>query len=286
MRIGFYTSAFSDRPLDEVLEFAKEAGFDAIELDVGAHIKTPSNVVASVTKARDRGLFVSSITLVGNQLEPEGEKRKELRQRTHHFAEAIGEAKVPIFVIFAGRDNAIPDDENYISFAEHAKTLLASTSASGLEFAIENWPGPKNDFIATTPRGWQQLFTLVPDQRFGLEFDPSHLIRLGIDPFAALAEMRERIKILHGKDTSIDQGRLQAVGYHGTGWWRYRLPGSGLLDWSRFLRQAESFGFDGTISIEHEDADFGWPGKDLRARKEGEQKARKFLRETLDALHP
>ena len=29
MRIGFYTSAFNDRPLEEVLDFAREAGFDA-----------------------------------------------------------------------------------------------------------------------------------------------------------------------------------------------------------------------------------------------------------------
>jgi sugar phosphate isomerase/epimerase len=285
VNIGFYTSAFNDRGLEEVLDFAAEAGFDAIEIDVGGHIKTPDGVAPSVTKARDRGLFVSSITLVGNQLDPNPEKRREFRQRTHHFAEAIGEAKVPIFVIFAGRDPTIPDDENYSSIADHAQTLLASTSASGLEFAIENWPGPKNDFIATTPSGWQQLFTLVPDKRFGLEFDPSHLIRLGIDPFAALAGAKERVKILHGKDTSINQERLQAVGYHGTGWWRYRLPGSGLLDWSRFLGQAENFGFRGTIAIEHEDADFGWPGKDFRQRKEGEQKAHKFLRDTLDALH-
>ena len=149
-------------------------------------------------------------------------------------------------------------------------------------FAIENWPGPKNDFIGVTPDGWQQLFALIPDKRFGLEFDPSHLIRLGIDPFAALEGVKDRIKILHAKDTSIDAKRLQAVGYHGSGWWRYRLPGDGLLDWPRFLRQAKSYGFDGTISIEHEDSDYGWPRKDLNARKEGEQKALKFLRGMLD----
>ena len=91
------------------------------------------------------------------------------------------------------------------------------------------------------------------------------------------------MKILHGKDTSIDAARLQAVGYHGAGWWRYRLPGDGLLDWPRFLRQAKAAGFDGTISIEHEDSDYGWPRKDLDARKEGEKKARSFLQAALGA---
>ena len=43
MRIGFYTSTFNDRPLEEVLDFAREAGFDAIELD-GEPVRVINNV--------------------------------------------------------------------------------------------------------------------------------------------------------------------------------------------------------------------------------------------------
>lgn len=281
MRIGFYTSTFNDRPVEEVLDFARDAGFDAIELDVGGHIKTADNLGATVAKARERDLLVASVTFFGNQLDPDAGTRKELRARTADFAGAAAAAEVPVLVIFPGRDPTVADEDGYKSFAELVGNLIAHTPASGLAFAIENWPGPKNDFLGTTPEGWRQLFALIPDERFGLEFDPSHLIRLGIDPFAALDGVKDRIKILHAKDTSIDAGRLQAVGYHGAGWWRYRLPGDGLLDWPKFLRQAKGYGFDGTISIEHEDADYGWPRKDLEARKEGERRALKFLRTTL-----
>jgi sugar phosphate isomerase/epimerase len=277
MRVGFYTSTYNDRPLEEVLDFAKDAGFEAIEIDVGGHIRTADNLASAVAKARERGLFVASVTLVGNQLEPDREKRKELRAFTLDFAHASAEAKVPILVIFPGRDPTVSDDDNYKSFAEHANGLLALTTR-GLDFAIENWPGPKNDFIATTPAGWEQLFALMPDGRFGLEFDPSHLIRLGIDPFAAFEAVKDRFKILHAKDTSIDAARLQAVGYYGAGWWRYRLPGDGILDWAKFLGMAKSSEFDGSISIEHEDSDYGWPRKDLNARKEGARRALAFLR--------
>src|SRR5205085_2701882 len=155
---------------------------------------------------------------------------------------------VPIFVIFPGRDGTSSEEDNYKGFAEFVTSLIAQTEGSGLAFAIENWPGPENTFIGVTPAGWRQLFELIPDTRFGLEFDPSHLIRLGIDPHAAFEDVKTRVKILHAKDTSIDAARLQEVGYHGAGWWRYRLPGSGLLDWSKFLRQAKASGFDGTIS--------------------------------------
>ena len=282
MKVGFYTSTFNDRPVDEVLEFAKDAGFDAIELDVNGHIKSPENVAPVVAKARERGLFVCSLTLVGNQNDPDAGKRMDLRSLTTEFAKAADEAKVPILVIFPGRGETTTEEDDYKSFAELVNGLIAQTN-SALSFAIENWPGPKNAFIGVTPGGWQQLFALIPDRRFGLEFDPSHLIRLGIDPFAAFDGVRDRLKILHAKDTSIDQKRLQEVGYHGAGWWRYRLPGSGLLDWPKFLRQAKNYGFDGTISIEHEDSDYGWPRKDFEARKEGERKGLKFLRGVLSS---
>jgi len=283
MKIGFYTSTFNDRPVEEVLDFASEAGFDAIELDVNGHIKSPDNVASVVAKARERGLFVASITFFGNQLDPDAGKRKSLRALTAVFAKAASDATVPVMVIFPGQGDTSSEDENYASFAELVNELIAETPGNELAFAIENWPGPRNDFVGVTPDGWRRLFSHIPDTRFGLEFDPSHLIRLGIDPFAALEGVKDRIKILHAKDTSIDAKRLQAVGYYGSGWWRYRLPGSGLLDWPRFLRQAKSYGFDGTISIEHEDSDYGWPRKDLEARKEGERKSLGFLRATLAA---
>ncbi len=129
MKIGFYTSTFNDRPAEEVVDFAKEAGFDAIELDVGGHIKTPDKVASVVALARDRGLFVSSITLFGNQLDPDSTKRQELRARTADFAKAIAEVKVPIFVLFPGRNSTVSDDDNYKNFADHLNGLLAASSA-------------------------------------------------------------------------------------------------------------------------------------------------------------
>ncbi|MBY5355151.1 sugar phosphate isomerase/epimerase [Rhizobium leguminosarum] len=284
MKIGFYTSTFNDRPLEEVVDFAASAGFDAIEIDVGGHIKTPDRVEAAVALARSRNLFVSSITYFGNQLDADRAKRKALRETTAEFASAIGQVGVPIFVIFPGRDDTASDEANYDDFADFANGLIAETQPYGLTFAIENWPGPKDNFIGTTPKGWQELFQRIRDPRFGLEFDPSHLIRIGVDPYQAMEAVKDRIAILHAKDTAIDPERLQAIGYHDKGWWQYKLPGLGLIDWPRFLRQASRAGFDGTLSIEHEDAAYGWPGKDLAARKDGERLGLDYLRNVLSGL--
>ena len=279
MRIGFYTSTFNDRPVEEVLDFAAEAGFDAIEIDAGSHIGAAENVAGVVDLARARGLEVCSIALFGNQLDPDTGRRREFHARTTDLARATEAANVPALVLFPGRDPSVSDDDNYAAFASHATALLAVTET--LNLAMENWPGPDNDYIATTPAGWDKLFALVPDTRLGLEFDPSHLIRIGVDPNAAFDRVAHRVKLLHGKDTSIDPERLQAVGYHGEGWWRYRLPGSGRLDWIAFLNQAKASGFDGVVSIEHEDADFGWPRGDLAARRAGMEKGLRALRDAM-----
>jgi sugar phosphate isomerase/epimerase len=279
MKIAFYTSTFNDRPVEETLDFAREAGFDAIEIDIGGHIKTPDRVGVVMRAAADRGLTVAAVTLFGNQLDPDAEKRESLRARTRDFAHALAASGAPVLVLFPGRDPTVSEDANYQDFGDYAAGLLAH--APRLAFAIENWPGPANDYIATTPGGWRRLFDLVPDARFGVEFDPSHLIRVGVDVYPAYDGVKDRVKILHAKDASIDAARLQEVGYHGQGWWRSRLPGRGLLDWRKFLAHAKASGFDGVVSVEHEDADFGWPRLDLALRKQGEEEALRHLREAL-----
>jgi sugar phosphate isomerase/epimerase len=279
MKIAFYTSTFNDRPIEETLDFAREAGFDAIEIDIGGHIGAPDRLGAVLHAAAARGLAVAAVTLFGNQLDPDAQKRANLRARTRDFVQALATSAAPILVLFPGRDPTVSEDANYRDVADHFAALL--THAQSLTLAIENWPGPRDDYIATTPDGWRRLFGLVRDQRLGVEFDPSHLVRVGIDVYPAYDGVKDRVKIIHAKDTSIDAARLQEVGYHGSGWWRYRLPGHGMLDWRKFLAHAKASGFDGVVSVEHEDADFGWPRMDLALRKRGEEEALRHLRKAM-----
>ena len=46
MKIGFYTSTLGDRPINEVIEWAKQAGFDGIEIDVNRHLGAPGSLSA------------------------------------------------------------------------------------------------------------------------------------------------------------------------------------------------------------------------------------------------
>jgi len=63
--------------------------------------------------------------------------------------------------------------------------------------------------------------------------------------------------------------RVQDFGYCGN-WWEYRLPGRGEMDWDLFLNNLKrETGYNGFVSIEHEDAEFGWPSGPVQRRKEG-----------------
>jgi sugar phosphate isomerase/epimerase len=41
------------------------------------------------------------------------------------------------------------------------------------------------------------------------------------------------------------------------GWWRYRVPGRGAVDWARIIDRLDEVGFTGTLSVEHEDPVWG-----------------------------
>lgn len=176
MKIGFYTSTLGDRPIAEVIQFAVDERFDAIEIDIRSHIPTPQDVGPVVEAARKAGLHVSSLTLFGNQLEPDAAVRATLRQNTRDYLLAAAEAGVPDFVLFPGRNPTDSEEENYADFAGFAQWLLDETKGSPIGLLMGNWPGPNKDFIAITPAGWRRLFALVPYPRLGLEFDPSHLV--------------------------------------------------------------------------------------------------------------
>src|SRR3712207_3490375 len=130
---------------------------------------------------------------------------------------------------------------------------------------MAGWPGPISAYpaLGCTPEMWRAMFAAVPSPAFGLNFDPSHLVRIGIDWRRALDEFGARVIHVHGKDTDFDAERLyehgnlgptfrQAVAF-GESWWRYTIPGEGVVDWCRLIGRLEDLGFDGIISVELED---------------------------------
>jgi sugar phosphate isomerase/epimerase len=284
VKTGFYTAVLADLPIAEVAEWAAHVGFDAVEVDVARHLGGPSGIGSGVEVVRGHGIEVCALTYFGFLLDGDAAAEERTRLGLEATVDAAADSGVDLVVTFAGRDAGLSEERNYQDLAAFLTPLAERAGARGVRIAIENWPGPRRDFVATTPAGWEQLFALVPAPNVGLNFDPSHLVWQGIDHDQAIAAVADRIFLAHAKDTEVFPERLQRVGYFGSGWWTYRLPGRGEVDWPKWLGRLGAAGFDGVVSIEHEDREWGFGTVgNVDRRKDGLLRGLQALQEALRA---
>ncbi len=191
---------------------------------------------------------------------------------------------MPAVGTFVGNDKSRPLPENLERFAELWPPLVAHAGEHGVQIAIENcpmifsydeWPGGNN--LAYNPHAWRAMFEVIPDAHFGLNLDPSHLVWQMIDAERVVYEFADRILHAHGKDLEVRPDGLYEHGVMSTGigWQVPRLCGHGQVDWGRFIGALYAVGYDGVVSVEHEDRRFEG---DVELVKKGFQVARNTLR--------
>ena len=173
--------------------------------------------------------------------------------------------EVPIVGTFVGKDKDKTLPENLEAFAEIWPPIVKFGAKHQINIAIENcpmifsydeWPGGNN--LASSPAIWKKMWEIIPDDNFGLNLDPSHLILQMIDYQRVVYEFRDKIFHVHAKDMEIDHEGLYQNGVlsQGMGWQIPRLPGLGDIDWGKFISALYRVGYDYVISIEHEDHAF------------------------------
>ena len=172
---------------------------------------------------------------------------------------------VPTVGTFVGRDKTKNVPENFREFRKVWPRLVEHAESRGVKIAIENcpmifsddeWPGGTN--LAATPAAWDEMFATVGSPSFGLNLDPSHLVWLMIDVERAVRDYADKIFHVHAKDLEIDRDGLYRNGTLslGIGWQVPRLPGLGEVRWERFIAALYRAGYDGVVSVEHEDRTF------------------------------
>jgi len=278
MKLGFLTAALPDSTLEQAARWGAESGFQAIEIACWPR-ETVTRRYAGVThidvttldkpaaveirKMLDGyGLTISSLAYYPNPLHPEAEHRETVIGHLKKVIEAAALLDVPMVGTFVGKDKNKTVPQNFEDYARIWPPIVKFAREHGIKIAIENcpmlfsydeWPGGNN--LANTPAIWRKMWEIIPDDNFGLNLDPSHLVLQMIDYERVVREFASKIFHVHAKDLHIDQDGLYNHGVlsQGMGWQIPRLPGLGDMNWSKFFAALSAARYDYVVSIEHED---------------------------------
>jgi sugar phosphate isomerase/epimerase len=309
MKLGVFAVLYGDKTLESVLDIATSAGLQSIEIGTGGYVGkshiSPSDVLQNknlISKIKqwveDRGLSISALSCHGNPLHPNQTIAKEHHQDfqdTVRLAEALG---VETVVTFSGcpgdSDQAqspswvtCPWPPDFMQVLEwqwsqkiipYWKEQSEFCRAFGVRVAIEAHPG----FVVYNTETALRLRQESGDN-IGVNFDPSHLFWQGMHPEECIKALGSAIYHVHAKDTKLDarnvalNGVLDVKSYsdelHRS--WIFRTVGYGndMNVWKGIISTLRKVGYDGTISIEHEDS--------LMSTDEGFTKAARFLQEII-----
>lgn len=281
MKLGFLTVCLGKMPLEEKVKWASENGFQALEVacwptDNDRDYSSNDIDVANLTEKeaekikalfKQYGLTISSLAYYDNNLHKDPEKRAFINNHFKKCVDAAVMLEVPMVGTFVGRNIDKSIQDNFDEYEDVFGKLVQYAEDRGIKVIIENcpmvgWqmPGVPGT-ISFTPELWEEMFRRVPSKNLGLNYDPSHLLFQLIDYYALIKEFKDRIFHVHAKDAEVFDDKLKRYGIydkqinakHGDGFWRFRMPGLGQIDWGRFINELKQAGYDGVISIEHED---------------------------------
>lgn len=279
MQLGMLTACLPQWTLPRIVEWAANAGYEALEVACwpgtggrefeASHLPVADfgaqHVDDTLALFEQHSLGLSALAYYENNLHPDPARREEIHthlRRTIDAAQALG---VPHVGTFIGRDWAKPVANNLAEAEAVFRELVDYAGQRNVTIIIENcvmegWhPDGYPGNLAYSPELWEWMFSLG----LYLNWDPSHLTWIGIDPVETIAPYADRIVHAQAKDVELDPAARQRYGFFGkarkgedpwdTGWWRYRVPGLGQVDWPRVVDRLYEHGFTGTLSVEHED---------------------------------
>ena len=292
MKLGVFTVLFSQMKFEEMLDYVKAAGLDAVEIGTGCYpgdVHCPLDDLLESEQKRaeyleavtSRGLTISAFSCHGNPLTPDkafAEESDAVLRKTIKLASLLG---VPVVNAFSGTpgDSEEAKQPNWPVVAwptEYAdiltwqwesklipywKEIGELATEHNVKIGLELHGG----FPVHTPYTMLKLREATCDA-IGANLDPSHMWWQGIDPVAAIKILGEAgaIHHFHAKDTYIDQDNvnmygltdMQPYGALKTRAWTFRSVGCGhsVAEWNDMMSALRLYNYDYVVSIEHEDA--------------------------------
>ena len=290
MKLSVFAVLLQDKSFDEACAYLASKGVQAVEIGCGgfpgdAHCK-PLELLNDETKLQAfkdtlarHHLDIAALSVHGNAVHPDkavAEKAHTEFENAVLLAEKLG---VETVVTFSGCPGGCPEDktpnwvtcpwpDDYTHILEYQwnevlipywKKESEFCRAHNVRVAFEMHPG----FCVYNPETMMRIRKACGDN-IGANFDPSHLFWQGIDPVAAIRYLGDAIFYFHAKDTKIDEintginGVLDTKPYsdeiHRS--WIFRSVGYGHAHqtWKDMMSALRMVGYDGPISIEHEDS--------------------------------
>lgn len=285
MKLGFLTVCLGSwMTLEEKMRYAAKEGYKAVEVgcwpvvngrdfsssDIDVANLTPEKAKEITELAKELGLEISSLAYYDNNLSADESERAFINAHTKKVIDAAQMLGVELVGTFIGRNHLLTLEENFDLFAEVFGDLVAYAESKGVKIMIENCPMPDWQVkglpgtISYSPELWRELFKRVPSMSFGLNYDPSHLNFMMMDYITPIAEFGNRIFHVHAKDSAVDLEALKQYGLynrqigatHDNGIWKFSMPGHGTVDFDGMIKALKAVGYDGVISIEHEDPEY------------------------------
>jgi len=282
MKLGYITACLPNINLDELVKWSSETGFSTLELaawpiesdrdyqarqiDAANFNKDDAERVKGIFE--EYGMEISAMAYYDNNLHPDLDKRNNYISHLKKVIDTASLLDVELVGTFIGSRPDKSPTENIKEAGEVFRKIVEYAEDKGVKIMIENCPmenwvqfGLPGNY-AYSPELWEALFNEVQSDSFGLNFDPSHLYWLGIDHIEAVKDFASKIFHAHAKDTELLDDGIYKYGIFGkqvdpipwkSGWWRYRMPGSGEIEWQQFISSLQENGYDKVLSIEHED---------------------------------
>ena len=274
---------------EEVLERASRLGFDGVELvfshdspcDLDSWTADDSKRVRDILAVQ--GVRILAVhTGMTNHLAPDKTERERAFSKMRRALDVALELGTELVTCNAFGDPSQRPEKQVEPFGQVFGEYARLAEDRGVRIGIENCPhahmehGIQIGNIAYSPEMFELLFDAVPSLAVGMEYDPSHFYWLGVDYVEVIHQFAERIVCVHAKDTEVMEDRLGQVSIFGQGWWRYRMPGMGEVDWEAIARALAEIGYRGDVIIEHEDPVF-----EGERFEEGLSLGLKFLRRVM-----
>lgn len=266
--------------LDECARWAQAHHFDAVRL-AAVGVAAPERVLEEgpaqlQATLKAHGIRLAALTSHQNLLDDDPDCRQQAARRLCRAIEAAALLGAPVVVTYAGSfAPGLPGTRFYgvwssppgnptdrsgelvDRFRQMYAPVLELAEEKGVRIALDVAVRMGN--IACCPEMWERLLEAVPSPALGLSCDPSHWLWMGILPVEdAIRMFAGRWYYADVKDCEVSPWMRFRQGILGNGWWQYRVPGRGQLNWGTIIAALAESGYDGPLCVENEDR--GLPG--------------------------